>query len=430
MASTSTTSYMVKICGETYDIIAKRFEQEAENLPGIGAFYKHFENAVRSLTKSNILMPAPRNYVYGQSRSDIMLGHRMNGTPYPWHLGNDQHGNANQNPPPPLPEDGKQWNFLLRGIEKQDHEDHKALELLWSWIGDYRRHTLAHIYDDRDLSTRDKILQMIRRHKTCIGPNAYIMISRYKSQWHQQKNPVCTTLPMALKNLHIMQNINNCISEMDIRHTFSSYEIAFELIPTLQHDLFTPLIKEWNHKMTCNLPLHTATFQPSMEACFLVKNSLNDSDCYAHVGKTSIPTATRPSHSQSPSSTSPSKQGYAYAAISQDPPMPTTQNQLNKIIDEAIARDRNKRSGSSSSNNQPHNREYTRDRSRDRSYERQNTYKRPDPRHKTSREVERSPRRDQERPNYSMPRSPRERGDRSPSSDRSSKQVGPSKLHA
>jgi hypothetical protein len=40
---------MVNICGEYYDIFSKRFEQTAENLPGIGAFQNNFKNAVLSL---------------------------------------------------------------------------------------------------------------------------------------------------------------------------------------------------------------------------------------------------------------------------------------------------------------------------------------------------------------------------------------------
>ena len=429
---TSTTSYMVKICGETYDIIAKRFEQETENLPGIGAFYKHFETALRSLTKCNILLPHPRNYVYGQSQNDIMLGHRMNGTPYPWNMGNDHQGNKYQNPPPPSPDDGKQWNFLLKAIASQEHDDHKALELLWSWIGDYRRNTLAHIYDDRDIPTRDKILQIMRRHKECLEPHAYIMISRYKSQWHKQKHTDCTTLPMALHNLHVIQNINDCIAEIDIRDTFTSHQIAFELISTLRHHLFTPLVKEWNTKLRAKQPLHTASFQPSLEECFAVSNSMNSSDLFDHVGKTSIPTTTtRPPLPPTPNPTSPSKQGYAYAATSQDSPMTVTHNQLNKLIEDAIARDRNNRArSSSSSSNQPYTRDHTRDRSRDRNHERQESHKRPDTRHKTTRDAERNPRRDQQRPDTSMPRSPRDRGDRSPSSDRSSAAAGQSKLRA
>ena len=419
----STMSYIVTICGEVYDIISKRFEQEDENLPGIGAFYKNFETAVRSLTKSNVFMPPPRNYVYGQSQADVTLGHRMNGTPYPWYMGNDHRGVPYHNPPFPFPEDAKHWSFLLKNIEKQDHEDHKALELLWSWLGDYRRHTLFHIYSDDNLSTRDKITQMIKRHKTFVGASTNIIISRYKSQWHQLKHQECHTLAAALQNLHIIQNINNAITDLDIRQTYSSYEIAFEIIPTLQHNNFTPLIKEWNNIMTSNTPLHTASIQPSLEDCFLAKNSLNNNFRYAHVGKTSIPTV--PSHtprspSPSPSSESPSKKGFAYAATRQDATMPTTQAQLNKVIADAIAsaitaNNQTIRQRSSSSSNHQRSRDFSRGRSRDRNSERQGFERRQDHRQKTSED----PRREQGRTERSMPRSPRERGDRSQSSDRS-----------
>ena len=67
------THYSVTICGETYDIFANRFEQNEENLPGIGSFHANFEEAVTALTKSNVLRPPPENYVYGQNPTDNYL---------------------------------------------------------------------------------------------------------------------------------------------------------------------------------------------------------------------------------------------------------------------------------------------------------------------------------------------------------------------
>lgn len=419
MASTL-AHFMVDICGESYDICSRRFEQEEENLPGIAAFYRNFEAAVLSLTKSNVLLAPPRNYVYGSSLSDKLLGYRMNSTPYPWDVGYDQNGQPNLNPPLPTPEDSKTWNYLLTSIGKQDHEDMKVLQMLWSWIGDYRRHTLAHIYRDRLLPTRDKITQIMAIHKNCLGTNANIIINRYKSQWTHQKSDVCNNLTLAIKNFHMLQNINEYVADLDASQIFTPYQIVTELIPTLQHDQFTNIINHWNHAMTHNLPIQESAIQPALEKCFVVKNSLNDADRYKHVAKSSIPDTRRSSSSSSsPSLTSPSKQGYAYAASSQDSSLPTTNAQLQKIIADAItANDQQKRQRSPSHSNQPRSRDYSRERSRDRNPEHKDKERRPDNKYPSHRETNRYPRRDQARDNTSMPRSPRERGDRSPSSDR------------
>lgn len=415
--------YMVNICGEYYDIFSKRFEQTAENLPGIGAFQNNFKNAVLSLTKSNVLMDAPDNYVYGQSHNEILMGYRMNGIPYPYHLGYDQQGHALPNPPVATSDDIKQWAHLLRSVENQRHEDNKALQMLWSWTGDFRRHTLLHIYRDNNISSREKILQIIQQHKACLQGHTLIIISRYKAQWHQQKTHSCTNLTTALKNLHILQNINNCIIDLDPTKTYSASDIIVELIPTLQHDNFSPVIKMWNNIISTNALLLPTSIQPSLEECFVVKNSLNDLECYTHVANTpqqQQSQETRRSTSLS-SSTTPTKQAYAYAAISQEPSLPTSQSQLNQIVADAIAADRKRRARSptDSPRDFQDRRNPTRDRSRDRSNERQQWNRNP-----KDRDNDRSSRRDRDtrRRDGSQPRPSQDqnRGDRSPSANRRS----------
>jgi len=415
--------YMVNICGETYDIFSNRFEQTAENLPGIGAFQNNFKNAVLSLTKSNVLMDAPNNYVYGQSHSDIFMGHRVNGTPYPYNLGYDRQGYPLPNPPAPTPDDIKQWAHLLRNVENQRHEDNKALQMLWSWIGDYRRHTLLHIYRDDKITSREKILQITQEHKNCLQGHTLIIIARYKAQWHQQKIHSCTTLAMAIKNLHILQNINNCIIDLDSTKIFTASDIIVELVPTLQHDNFGPVIVMWNNIIDTNARLHPASIQPSLEKCFVVKNSLNDLECYTHVANTpqqSQSQETRSSTSSS-SSTTPTKQSYAYAATSQEPPLPSSLSQLNQLVADAIREDRKRRARSPTDypRDFQDRRNPSRDRSRDRSNERKQWNRNP-----KDREDDRSFRRDNDtrRRDGSQQRSPQDqkRGDRSPSADRKS----------
>ena len=114
-----TNSYMVTICGENYDIFSNRFEQHEDNLPAIGSFYHNFENAVLSLTKSNIFMQPPHNYVHGIAHDEILMGHRINGTPYPFDLGVDHYGFPHPNPPPLTPDDRKTWSLLQKSVEKQ-----------------------------------------------------------------------------------------------------------------------------------------------------------------------------------------------------------------------------------------------------------------------------------------------------------------------
>jgi hypothetical protein len=177
------------------------------------------------------------------------------------------------------------------------------------------------------------------------------------------------------------------------------------------------LIDTWNEKIAANQEIPVATIQASMEKRFLIKSSLNDLGRYNHVALQPIETQPRRSSSLSPS-TSHSKQGYAYAASSQDPPLPTTSAQMQKMIADAITNDRQKRSRSPSYFNQPRSRDYSRDRSRDRNPERQDRERRQDSRYQRHRETTQNPRRDQARCDTSMPRSPREQGDRSPSSER------------
>jgi hypothetical protein len=414
---------MVTICGETYDILSKRFEHTAENLPSIGAFYNNFKTAVLSLTKSNIMMPPPDNYVYGASAQDKMMQHRMNGTPYPWHLGYDQNGYPYGNPPPPTPEDRKQYGFLQKNMEKQKHEDHKVLEMLWSWIGDFRRHTLSHIYRDHLLSTREKINQMIALHRSCIGQHGTAIIGRYKLQWHSEKTPACYDVTTAVRNLHILQNINNSISDLDSTQTFTTEEILLLIIPTLMHDNFRAIIKHWNDMIATKTYVPTSSLQPSLEECFVAKDSINNQEWYSHVGFT----ANRPdkpiitSSSSFPPTISPSKKGYAYAASSQEPALPTTAAQLNQMIAAAIrAHDQNQRSRSPSSPSQPRNNYPTRDRSRDRTPERKDNDRRGEHRSRESRDKDRNVRREhQGRPQTQRPsRETNQRGDRSQSSER------------
>ena len=261
---TSTLShFMVKICGESYDIYARRFEQDKENLPGIAAFYRNFLTAVLATTKSNVLHLPPRNYIHGSSLSDKLLGHRMQSTPYPWNLGTDANGLAFPNPPPPTHEDSKTWAFLQEKMDKQEHEDMKVLQMLWNWIGDYRRHTLTFIYNDPLLPTREKIAQMIARHKICLGASANIIINRYKSQWTDKRINICNDLETALKNYHLLQNINECIKDLDPAQIFTPTQIITELIPTLHNHQFAPVIKHWNHTMTQRLPLLESSVQPA-----------------------------------------------------------------------------------------------------------------------------------------------------------------------
>ena len=302
----------------------------------------------------------------------------------------------------------------------------KVLQMLWNWIGDYRRHTLTFIYNDPLLPTREKIAQMIARHKICLGASANIIINRYKSQWTDRRINVCNDLETALKNYHLLQNINECIKDLDPAQIYTPTQIVTELIPTLHNHQFAPVIKHWNHAMTQRLPLLESSVQPALEECFVIKSSLNDITCYTHVD-TTIPDTKRSSSSSSSSSSSqsssshasPSKQGHAYAASSQDQLSPAMATQLQKMITDAIsANNQQFRSRSPSISNQPRNRDYSRDRSRDRTSDRQDKDRRPDPRRQSQREPYRAPRRDHVSSDASMPRSPRKEGDRSPSSDR------------
>jgi hypothetical protein len=158
--------------------------------------------------------------------------------------------------------------------------------MLWSWIGDFRRHTLSHIYRDPALPPREKLIRIMERHKACLGTHTQIIISRYRAQWHQQKASACTTLATALNNLHILHNMNNCIADLDPTKVLSSYEFIIELIPTLQHDNFCGIIDKWNNMTAHTLPLDIASIQPALEKCFFVKNSINDVDRYNHIGNT------------------------------------------------------------------------------------------------------------------------------------------------
>jgi hypothetical protein len=318
------TNYHVTICGDTYDIYANRFEQTEENLQGIGAFHSNFRDAVAALTKSNVLRAPPENYIYGNNPQERLLEHRIYGNPYPYYLGHDAFGNPFQNPPPATNEDNKQWTHLLRSIETQKHEDMKVLRMLWSWIGDFRRHTLSHIYRDTNKTTRQKIMEIIQTHKDFLQDSIPIIISRYRSVWHQQKIHICTDLLMAVKNLHILQNINNNIMDMDPQMMFTGNEMAIELIPTLQHDNFAPVILDWNAYIKLRRPIAISTIQPDLEKCFVVKTSINDPLRYAHVSKTPQPQSKPSSTASSSASQSPTKSPYAYAATSQDHSLPTS----------------------------------------------------------------------------------------------------------
>ena len=416
------SSHMVTICGETYDIYSRRFEQLGDNLPAIGSFYKNFEKAVLSLTKSNIFMLHPQNYVHGTAQDEILLCHRINGTPYPYDLGRDQHGYPFQNPPPLAPDDRKTYSYLQKSIASQQHEDNKALQMLWSWLGDYRRHSFTDVYQDPLIPTRDKINTIVRRHKACLVGVTRVIIARYKAQWNKQKMEICTNLQDALRNLHLLFSINTSIADLDPRYVYTTTELLIELIPTLQHNSFSPLVDTWNEKINADVDIPIPTIQAAMEKCFLVKSSLNDLDCYSFLALQPVDTNPRRSSSSSSSSspsasTSPSKQGYAYAATSQDPP--TTTAQIQKMIEDAIANDRQRRQRSSSPSNQSNNRDHPRERSRDRDSDRSDRDRRPANKYKSHRESTRDPRREQSRGDASMPRSPNSgRGDRSPSSDR------------
>jgi len=299
--------YMVTICGETYDIFSNRFEHLEDNLPAIGSFYHNFENAVLSLTKSNIFMLPPHNYIHGTAQDEILMGHRINGTPYPFDLGLDHHGIPWPNPPPLTPDDRKTWSFLQRSVENQQHEDNKAFQMLWSWLGDYRRHTFTDIYRDTTIPTRNKIQRIVQRHKACLVGITLVIIARYKSQWNQQKIPICTNLKDALRNLHLLLTINNSIIDLDATKIYSPHDLIVELIPTLQHDNFSPLIDTWNEKIAANQEIPVATIQASMEKRFLIKSSLNDLGRYNHVALQPIEPQPRHSSSLSPSTSTPSR---------------------------------------------------------------------------------------------------------------------------
>jgi hypothetical protein len=280
-------------------------------------------------------------------------------------------------------------------------------------------------------------MEMIHTHKAFLQTSIPIIISRYRAVWHQQKIPACTDLTMAVKNLHTLQNINNNIMDMDETRIMSGSDIVIELIPTLQHDNFAPVIRTWNTHISQRLPISISTLQPDLENCFVAKNSLNDPTRYTHVGKTPQPqNSMRSPSSSSHASQSPTKAPFAYSATSQDQALPTNYAQLSKIIADAIAHHeqgrRNKSpyssqdssSGSSYTNN---SRSRDRDKSRDRSRDRREDNRRSDSRPSRERDErgDNNGRGQKGRDSYtrrdsSQPRSPidHQRGDRSPSSER------------
>jgi hypothetical protein len=340
------TYYQVTMMGETYDIYSKRFEQDTDNLPGITSFWNNFKRAVATHTRSNIFAAPPDNNIHGDAPNEKELSCRILGIAYPYAPGYYANGFAMPNPPPPSFDDYKNWSIISKEITNQRYEDNKALQMLWSWIGDYRRRTLDYIYGDETIPARTRLLRIRTAHMEFLRGHTPVIIARYKAQWTMQSNPNCTSLKMAIDNLHLLQNINTSLKELDPASTFTAQELIIYLIPTLHHDNFSPLIERWNTEIGQNAYVNPNALQHQLERCFISKTSLNNASCYAHVG-------TNPDKMTMAASTmdlTPNRKVYsASASPSPRPHADDLDSKIAKAIDDAFRR-REQRSRASPTN--------------------------------------------------------------------------------
>jgi len=188
-----------------------------------------------------------------------------------------------------------------------------------------------------------------------------VIIARYKAQWALQCNSNCTSLESAIDNLHLLQNINTNIYDLDPTTVFTAIEMMTLIIPTLHHDNFSILVENWNRRIELGQPTDSNTLQPQLERCFMSKASLNNAHNYAYVGtnqeKMTLAAKTM--------DLSPTKKVYAAStATPHSPPAEDLNEKLARMVEEAFKRrDRDRRSTSSSSS--PGRREPSRSRSRD-----------------------------------------------------------------
>ena len=387
MATFPPTHHIVTIMGESYDIYSRRFEQQADNLPAISTFWSNFKRAVATHTRSNIFSSAQDNIVYGESLHEQMIGWRIQHIPYPYDLGVDQNGYPVPNPPPPTSEDWKAWSFICKEKANQNHEDNKALQMFWNWIGDYRQRTLRHIYKDETKTPRRRLQEIEIAHLSYLRGHTSVIIARYKAQWALQCNNNCTSLESAIDNLHLLQNINTNIYDLDPTTIITALEMMTLIIPTLHHDNFSILVENWNRRIELGQPTDANSLQPQLERCFISKASLNNAHSYAHVGtnKEKMTLAAKTMD------LTPTKTSYAAStATPHSPSLDDWTDKLTRIVDEAFKRrDRDRRSNSSSaspgsrkdqrsnsSSVSPSNRDSSRSRSRD-TNDRRNQDRRP-----------------------------------------------------